>query len=210
MKGPEERHARWYRAHRHVGMDDVDADLVIVSPHWGPAAPPAPEVVPLFAYKDMEGTLRDDVDGLLVPPNDAIALGADPGAGSAYHRSKKAADDVLRDIDAKLTGVTFPFVSFGMTSLVVNMGLLALALSGVAGGVHRWIADALQILVQKETAALCRHSTGREVQLLQSRRAAGRASTGRAKRPASRAFASPRPPSPPAHPSMPPASRGAV
>jgi cell division protein FtsW (lipid II flippase) len=28
-----------------------------------------------------------------------------------------------------LTGVTFPFVSFGMTSLVVNMGLLALALN---------------------------------------------------------------------------------
>ena len=28
-----------------------------------------------------------------------------------------------------LTGVTFPFVSFGMTSLVVNMALLGLAIN---------------------------------------------------------------------------------
>jgi cell division protein FtsW (lipid II flippase) len=38
-----------------------------------------------------------------------------------------------------LTGVTFPFVSFGMTSLVVNMAMLGLAINvngpARAGGV---------------------------------------------------------------------------
>jgi len=36
-----------------------------------------------------------------------------------------------------LTGVTFPFVSFGMTSLLVNMALLALCLNiNVPGRAH--------------------------------------------------------------------------
>ena len=37
-----------------------------------------------------------------------------------------------------LTGVTFPFVSFGMTSLVVNMAMLGLAINvnGTSGDAH--------------------------------------------------------------------------
>ena len=39
-----------------------------------------------------------------------------------------------------LTGVTFPFVSFGMTSLVVNMAMLGLAINVNAQGERReWL-----------------------------------------------------------------------
>jgi GNAT superfamily N-acetyltransferase len=44
----------------------------------------APEVVPLFAYKDMEGTLRDDVDGLLGAHSARVFLAERDGVPVGY------------------------------------------------------------------------------------------------------------------------------
>lgn len=44
----------------------------------------APEVIPLFAYKDMEGTLRDDVDGLLGTRSARVFLAERQGTALGY------------------------------------------------------------------------------------------------------------------------------
>lgn len=44
----------------------------------------APEVVPLFAYKDMEGTLRDDVEGLLGARSARVLLAERDGQAVGY------------------------------------------------------------------------------------------------------------------------------
>lgn len=44
----------------------------------------APEVVPLFAYKDMQTTLRDDVEGLLSARSAAVFLAEQGGEAVGY------------------------------------------------------------------------------------------------------------------------------
>ena len=44
----------------------------------------APDVVPLFAYKDMEATLRDDVEGLLNARSAAVFLAEENGTALGY------------------------------------------------------------------------------------------------------------------------------
>jgi len=44
----------------------------------------APDVIPLFAYKDMDGTLRDDVDGLLGTRTARVLLAERDGRALGY------------------------------------------------------------------------------------------------------------------------------
>jgi GNAT superfamily N-acetyltransferase len=43
-----------------------------------------PEVLPLFAYRDLESTLRDDVDGLLTAPDSVVLLAEQTGVPIGY------------------------------------------------------------------------------------------------------------------------------
>lgn len=44
----------------------------------------APDVIPLFAYKDMQATLRDDVEGLLTARSAAVFLAEEAGHALGY------------------------------------------------------------------------------------------------------------------------------
>jgi aminoglycoside 6'-N-acetyltransferase I len=59
-----------------------------------------PDVLPLFAYRDLDTTLRDDVDGLL-NARDAIVLLAERGEQAVGYVSGHVEVDVRRELSRK-------------------------------------------------------------------------------------------------------------